>query len=154
MTLQVPSFTAGIEEEYLLVNLQTLDLEYDPPTSLLEECRDICHQKEQVARELLCSQIEVGTRKSDNIHEAREDLVRLRRLVTEVSASNGLAPIAEDAIALDCVAEVEQVRVIMQRDTSANRQLSCYEDAVNSGANKQEALREVVKMLINLTQQA
>ncbi len=379
MTLQVPSFTLGIEEEYLLVNLQTLDLENDPPTSLLEECRDRCHHKEQVSRELLRSQIEVGTRKSDNIHEAREDLVRLRRVVTEVSANHGLAPIAvsthpfarwleqkqterdrysllssemqaaarrmmvcgmhvhvgidddelridllsqmtyflphllalstsspfwegedtglksyrltvldglprtglpeffssfgeyqrhveilvnanliedssmiwwdlrpssryptletrifdmctdiddsvclaamtlcisrclyrlrlanqrwrrynrvlinenrwramrygtdeglldlakgevvdfgalldeiidliaEDAIALDCVAEVEHVRVIMQRGTSAHRQLNCYEDAVNSGANKQEALREVVKMLIDLTQQA
>jgi hypothetical protein len=42
----------------------------------------------------------------------------------------------------------------MQRGTSAHRQLSCYEDAVNSGANKKEALREVVKMLIDLTQQA
>jgi carboxylate-amine ligase len=94
MKLKVPSFTVGIEEEYLLVNLETLDLENDPPTSLLEECRDRCHHKEQVSRELLRSQIEVGTRKSSTIQEAREDLARLRRVVTEVAANHGLAPIA------------------------------------------------------------
>ena len=92
--LNVPSFTVGIEEEYLLVNLESLDLENDPPQSLLEECRDKCHHKEQVSRELLRSQIEVGTRKSTNIQEARADLIRLRRIVTEVAANHGLAPIA------------------------------------------------------------
>ncbi len=94
MKPQSPTFTVGIEEEYLMVNLETLDLENDPPTSLLEECRDRCQHKEQVSRELLRSQIEVGTRKCDTIQEAREDIARLRRVVTEVSANHGLAPIA------------------------------------------------------------
>ena len=42
MKLNKPSFTVGIEEEYLLVDLETLDLANDPPASLLEECRDRC----------------------------------------------------------------------------------------------------------------
>jgi carboxylate-amine ligase len=94
MTLQVPSFTLGIEEEYLLVNLETMDLANDPPPSLLEECRKRCGHAEQVSRELLRSQIEVGTRKCAGIDEAREDLARLRRIVVEVAGDYGLAPIA------------------------------------------------------------
>jgi carboxylate-amine ligase len=94
MKLNKPSFTVGIEEEYLLVDLETLDLANDPPASLLEECRDRCQHPEQVSREFLRSQIEVGTRKSRTIHEAKEDLARLRRIVTDVAAGHGLVPIA------------------------------------------------------------
>lgn len=94
MKMTVPSFTLGIEEEYLLVDLETMDLANDPPSSLLEECRKRCGHKEQVSRELLRSQIEVGTRKCATIAEAREDLAELRRVVVEVAAGYGLAPIA------------------------------------------------------------
>jgi carboxylate-amine ligase len=94
MNMNVPSFTLGIEEEYLLVDLETMDLANDPPSSLLEECRNRCGHKEQVSRELLRSQIEVGTRKCATIAEAREDLAQLRRVVVEVAAGYGMAPIA------------------------------------------------------------
>ena len=40
MTTREPSFTLGIEEEYLLVDTETLDLAVDPPTVLLKECRE------------------------------------------------------------------------------------------------------------------
>jgi carboxylate-amine ligase len=33
-----PSFTVGIEEEYLLVDRDTRDLVVDPPDSLMSEC--------------------------------------------------------------------------------------------------------------------
>ncbi|MEJ2139615.1 MAG: carboxylate-amine ligase [Gammaproteobacteria bacterium] len=89
-----PSFTVGIEEEYLLVDLATMDLANDPPASLLEECRERCGHAEQVSRELLRSQIEVGTRKHATIHSAHEDLRQLRRVVAEVADDYGLAPIA------------------------------------------------------------
>jgi len=89
-----PSFTIGIEEEYLLVDLETMDLANDPPSSLLEECRKRCGHSEQVSRELLRSQIEVGTRKCFDIKSARQDLSQLRQIVAEVSKNYGLAPIA------------------------------------------------------------
>jgi carboxylate-amine ligase len=89
-----PSFTLGIEEEYLLVNLETMDLANDPPPSLLEECQKQCSHDEQVSRELLRSQIEVGTRKCSDIASAREDLAQLRRIVAGVAEGYGLAPIA------------------------------------------------------------
>lgn len=94
MALTEPSFTIGIEEEYLLVDLATMDLANDPPASLLEECRERCGHAEQVSRELLRSQIEVGTRKHDTIHGASEDLRQLRRVVSEVADNYDLAPIA------------------------------------------------------------
>ena len=94
MTGKEPSFTLGIEEEYLLVDLETMDLANDPPSSLLEECRNRCSRDEQVSRELLRSQIEIGTRKCSSIQSAREDLTQLRRVVVEVAEQYGLAPIA------------------------------------------------------------
>ena len=87
-----PSFTLGIEEEYLLVDRETRGLVIDPPETLMAEAEDKLGG--QVTSELLRSQIEVGTRVCANIQEAHEDLVRLRRNVIEVANNHGLAPIA------------------------------------------------------------
>jgi carboxylate-amine ligase len=87
-----PSFTVGIEEEYMLVDLETRDLVKDPSAELMAECRD--HLEGQVSPEFLRGQIEVGTRISSTIGEARRDLARLRRVVAEVSRGYGFAPIA------------------------------------------------------------
>jgi carboxylate-amine ligase len=87
-----PSFTLGIEEEYLLVDRETRGLVIDPPETLMSEAEEKLGA--QVTSELLRSQIEVGTRVCANIQEAREDLVRLRRNVIEVANNHDLAPIA------------------------------------------------------------
>ena len=92
MGIKEPSFTLGIEEEYLLVDKETRGLVIDPPETLMAEAEAKCG--EQVTAELLRSQIEVGTKVSANIQEAHEDLVRLRSGVIEVAANHGLAPIA------------------------------------------------------------
>lgn len=94
MHAKTPSFTLGIEEEYLLVDLETLDLAADPPAAMMKECRRRVQRNEQVSRELLRSQIEVGTRKCDTVQEAREDLGLLRNIIIDVAADYGLAPIA------------------------------------------------------------
>lgn len=87
-----PQFTLGIEEEYLLVDTQTMELAVDPPAAIIEEC---ARQSDgQVTPELLRSQIEIGTRVCTNVHEAREDLARLRQIVVNVSGEHGFAPIA------------------------------------------------------------
>lgn len=85
------TFTLGIEEEYLLVDLETLDLAEAPP-ELMERCRAALD--DQVSPEFLQCQIEVGTRVCKDISAAREDLCRLRKTVHDVSAEFGLAPIA------------------------------------------------------------
>jgi carboxylate-amine ligase len=94
MAINTPTFTLGIEEEYLLVDLETLDLAIDPPASMLAEFRERCRWDEQVSRELLRSQIEVGTRKCQSVAEARKDLALLRGMIIDVASEYGLAPIA------------------------------------------------------------
>jgi len=92
-----PSFTVGIEEEYLLVDRQSGALATDPPGDMLAECeRRLAAQGQagQVTPEFLRAQIEVQTRVCRTVGEARADLARLRRTVADVAAAYGLAPIA------------------------------------------------------------
>lgn len=91
MAVPEPDLTIGIEEEYLLVDKETLDLAV-APEALMEAC-----SKElagQVSHEFLQCQIEVGTGVCRNIGEAREDLRHLRRVVARHADKFGLAPIA------------------------------------------------------------
>ena len=92
MSLEIPQFSIGIEEEYLLVDKTTRSLAINPPKSLLKECKELLGN--QVTNELLLSQIEIGTKVCNNIQEAREDLSRLRKNIVEVTSRYGLAPIA------------------------------------------------------------
>jgi carboxylate-amine ligase len=59
--------------------------------------------------------------------------------------------VREDAEALGCVAEVEGLRGILERGTSAHRQIAVYEAAVAAGASDDEALRAVVDWLVEET---
>lgn len=92
MAIQRPAFTVGIEEEYLLVDPETRDLLRDPPDRLMAECEEVLGP--QVGHEFLRAQVEVGTKVSKTIAEAREDLVRLRLGLQEVVERNGIAYIA------------------------------------------------------------
>ncbi len=87
-----PSFTVGIEEEYLLVDRDSRDLASDPPPTLLTECEK--RLESQVSPELLRSQIEVGTRVAKTISEAHTDLAHLRRVVVDVADQHGYGVIA------------------------------------------------------------
>ena len=78
-----PTFTVGVEEEYLLVDKETRGLVVDPPQTLMAEAEELCGS--QVTSELLLSQIEIGTKVCNNIQEAHEDLARLRRNVIKVA---------------------------------------------------------------------
>ncbi|MEM7752952.1 MAG: carboxylate-amine ligase [Pseudomonadota bacterium] len=86
-----PSFTIGIEEEYLLVDQDTLALAEAPP-ELMDACKEALG--DQVSPEFLRCQIEVGTKVCQNIGEARADLGHLRRTVAEIAGQYGLAPLA------------------------------------------------------------
>jgi carboxylate-amine ligase len=88
-----PSFTVGIEEEYLLVDRESRDVVSDPPQEIFAQCQAIAGDK-VVNAELLRSQIEVDTRVCETVAEARQDLGRLRRLTRQVADGYGLAPIA------------------------------------------------------------
>lgn len=87
-----PSFSIGIEEEYLLIDPKTGDLAADPPASILKDCQQ--EIGERVTPELLRAQIEVGTKVCNSIGEARDDLATLRRCIRDVTAKHGLKFIA------------------------------------------------------------
>jgi glutamate---cysteine ligase / carboxylate-amine ligase len=89
---RTPALTLGIEEEYLLVRVDTRELDSDPPEALIAECVRL--GEGQVSPEFLRSQIEVGTAVCQNVTEATAELKRLRRLVVEAARGYGLAPIA------------------------------------------------------------
>jgi len=59
--------------------------------------------------------------------------------------------VAEDARRLDCVEEIEHLKEIVRRGTSADRQRVIYQGAIASGAGDQEALVAVVDFLIEET---
>ncbi len=91
MDVSAPTYTLGIEEEYLLVDKETLDLA-DAPEELMRDCSEKLGEK--VSPEFLKCQIEVGTGVCKTVAEAREDLAHLRRSVAEVADRHGLAPLA------------------------------------------------------------
>ena len=92
MSFTEPSFTVGIEEEYLLVDPATRDVVREPPNAMLGECEK--RLGDLVRPEFLRSQIEVGTRVCRTVPEARSELVRLRGCVSDVAQSFGFAMIA------------------------------------------------------------
>lgn len=90
--MDTPSFTLGIEEEYLLVNRETRDLAVDPPQALFAACEEALAGR--VSPEFMRCQIEVGTPVCHSLAEARQELAFLRRTISEKAAEHGLAPIA------------------------------------------------------------
>ncbi len=91
MPQTAPAFTIGIEEEYLLVDRDSLELA-PAPQALMERCSAALG--DQVSPEFLNCQIEIGTRVCAGVGEAREDLRRLRSTVARIAAEFNLAPIA------------------------------------------------------------
>src|SRR6056297_3310563 len=86
-----PDLTIGIEEEYLLVDRDSLDLAA-APAAMMDECASALEG--QFSPEFLECQVEIGTRVCAEINEAREDLKRLRSTVARIAAKHNLAPIA------------------------------------------------------------
>jgi carboxylate-amine ligase len=91
MARTAPEFTMGIEEEYLLVDLETLELA-SAPRALMDDCA--AELQDQVSPEFLQCQIEIGTRVCHSMTDARDDLKRLRACVSRNAAKHGLTPIA------------------------------------------------------------
>jgi len=77
---------------------------------------------------------------------AKGEIVPFEELIEEV-----LGLVAEDAEVLGCVDEIGSVRNILQRGTSAHRQLKAYELAEAAGASVDECLIAVVDRLIEDT---
>ncbi len=61
--------------------------------------------------------------------------------------------IHEDAIALDCVDELQHGLEIIRQGTSAHRQLAVYNQQLQQGGSNEQALTAVVDMLVKETRQ-
>lgn len=89
--MQAPSLTLGIEEEYQIVDPETREL-----TSYITEILDSDHLvlRERLKPELHQSVVEMGSTVCETVQEAREEVVKMRRLVDEKVRENGLRIVA------------------------------------------------------------
>jgi carboxylate-amine ligase len=87
-----PTFSIGIEEEFLLVDRQSRDLVVDPPPQFMADCK--ARLGTQVSPEFFRCQVEVATRVADSLQEAQSELVHLRQTIGDCAAPYGFAPIA------------------------------------------------------------
>ena len=87
-----PSWTIGIEEEYLLVDRRSGALVQRQPSGLIERVAELRHGL--VSPEFFSSQLEIGTGVCDDMQHLRADVGLLRLAVTEAAHEHGLAPVA------------------------------------------------------------
>lgn len=78
-----PEFTIGIEEEYLVIDIGTLNLVSKMPPALMADCAK--ELGTQVTKEFLQCQIEVGTKVCTSTRELRQELIRLRGTVARIA---------------------------------------------------------------------
>ena len=90
--IEEPSWTIGIEEEYLLVDQDSGALVQTQPPGLIERVAELRHG--QVSPEFYASQLEIGTGVCEDMRRLRADVGLLRLAVTEAAHEHGLAPIA------------------------------------------------------------
>jgi len=84
-------FTLGIEEEFQIVDPKTRELK-SHVVEILEEGRLMLGEK--VKPEMIQSMIEVGTGVCANIQEAREDISKLRCIISGLARKKGLEIVA------------------------------------------------------------
>ncbi len=85
--MKAPSLTLGIEEEYQIIDPATGELK-SYITQMLEAGKLVL--KEQIKAELHQSMVEVGTEVCQTPTDARNELVKLRRAITELAGRHGL----------------------------------------------------------------
>jgi carboxylate-amine ligase len=85
--MTIPSLNIGIEEEYQIIDPATRELR-SYVQRFLEQGQTVL--PDQIRPEFLQSQVEAGTRICDDIHEARRELIRMRRSIWEMAEREGL----------------------------------------------------------------
>ena len=103
-----PPFTMGIEEEYLVVDPGTRDLIREAPPDMMQKCAE--RLGKQVTTELMQCQIEIGTRVCNTVQEGRDELIRLRRGVSDVVREYGFEIIAASTHPFAQPLEIQRTR--------------------------------------------
>ena len=83
-----PSFTLGIEEEYMVLDPTTLNLKSHVSLELLSKGRLLLH--EHIKPEMHGSMLEIGTGICKNVKEARFEVTKIRSIVAHLARQNGL----------------------------------------------------------------
>jgi len=81
-------FTLGVEEEYMVLDPATRELRSHEQRIVLEGQKII---RDKVKAEMHQAVVEVGTDICHDIDEAREDVTSLRRTISQIAGSLGLA---------------------------------------------------------------
>lgn len=84
-------FTLGIEEEFQIVDPETRELK-SHVSEILEEGKLLLGEK--IKPEMIQSMIEVGTGICRDVHEAREDLTKLRCIISGLARKKGMVIVA------------------------------------------------------------
>ncbi len=79
------------------------------------------------------------------IDEARGEAIPFREVLADL-----LGLIEEDATALGCAREIAHIDTVLERGTSAHRQLAVYRRGIDEGRTRLESLRAVVDWLIRI----
>jgi carboxylate-amine ligase len=83
-----PSFTLGIEEEYMTIDPATRELRSHIEAEMIEQGKLLL--RERVKPEMHQCVVEVGTQICRNIAEAREEVTNIRRQMVQLAKANGL----------------------------------------------------------------
>lgn len=84
-------FTLGIEEEFQIIDPETRELK-SHVSEILEEGKLLLGEK--IKPEMIQSMIEVGTGICHNVQEAREDITKLRCIISGLAKNKGMAIVA------------------------------------------------------------
>ena len=88
MSNHAPPLTLGIEEEYQIINPETRNLH-----SYISEFLSTASAKKEpikIVPEFMQSQVEVGSTVCQNVKQVREEVIRLRRDVSNLAQENGM----------------------------------------------------------------
>lgn len=83
-----PSFTLGIEEEYMTIDPVTRELRSHIEAEIIEQGKLLL--RERVKPEMHQCVVEVGTQICRNVTEAREEITNIRRQMVQLAKANGL----------------------------------------------------------------
>lgn len=83
--------TIGIEEEYQIVDLETREL-ISYVQKLMDKGRVVLGN--QIKNEFMQSQVEVGSKVCQNVKEARQEIIHLRRTIRELAMEHGKTIVA------------------------------------------------------------
>jgi glutamate---cysteine ligase / carboxylate-amine ligase len=143
--------TIGIEEEYQIVDPTSRELT-SYVQQMLNQGRIVLGN--QIKAEFMQSQVEVGSHICRNIHEARQEIIRLRRTITQLAEENGRKIVAASTHPFSRwkeqrLSEGERYDDLASEMKDAARRLLIFGMHVHLGFGKDQAAFELMIDVLN-----